>query len=188
LYTCRECEREINPGTEICPFCGTSLAEPVADAAPQKKSSPLKTIFRYGVLLAAIWGFLWYVLPERTARDAAARAEQLAVEALQETYSLLALHAAAQNGNYPMALDALPPESFARVKAKAEAALAEGYRLEYTAVRNAPENRIDHFVLLARPRNYGFRNFFIDGTGTIRATRENRAATADDPPYANSKQ
>ncbi|HWQ03537.1 MAG TPA: hypothetical protein VNL38_03570 [Candidatus Nitrosotenuis sp.] len=187
MYTCRECEREINPGTEICPFCGTSLAEPVEEAAPQKKSSPLKTILRYAVMLAAMWAFLWYVLPERTARDAATRAEQMAVDALQETHSLLSLHAAAQNGNFPVSLDALPPESFARVKAKAEAALAEGYRLEYTAVRSEPENRILHFVLLARPRNYGFRNFFVDESGVIRATRENRVATANDPAFADAK-
>ena len=26
MYTCRECERELNQATEVCPYCGTDLS------------------------------------------------------------------------------------------------------------------------------------------------------------------
>ena len=29
MYTCRECERPINQATEICPYCGADLTEPI---------------------------------------------------------------------------------------------------------------------------------------------------------------
>ena len=45
-----------------------------------------------------------------------------------------------------------------------------------------PGGRVHNFVLLARPGNYGYRNFYLDETGVLRATQENRPATAQDPP------
>jgi len=34
-----------------------------------------------------------------------------------------------------------------------------------------------------RAGNYGYRNFYADETGVIRATRENRPATPQDPLF-----
>jgi hypothetical protein len=184
VYTCRECEQEINQATEVCPYCGTDLYEPLPEDKPQKKTSIGKTLFRYFVLLGAIWGFLWFILPERTAQDATARAEQRAFEALREVSAALALYASAGDGSFPSSLDALPPDSSAKIKTVAEAALAEGYRLEYTALQLGDDNRSRHFVLLARPRNYGFRNFYVDQNGVIRSTRDDRPATAQDSPHS----
>jgi hypothetical protein len=184
MYTCPECEKEINQATEVCPYCGAEPARAAEEAPPATKPSLGKTIFRYGVLLAAMWAFLWYVLPERTAREAARRAENLAVEGLRAAHAELAQFAAAQGGGFPPALESLPPESLRKVKAAAEAALAEGYRLEYTPLGESAVGRVEHYVLLARPRNFGFLNFFMDDSGVIRATREDRAATAADPPLA----
>ncbi len=182
VYTCRECEREINQGAEVCPYCGADLTPAPEDPAqPQKKTPLYKTVLRYAVLLAAMWGFLWYVLPERRGQEAAAIAELRAVEALRRTRDVLAAYAAAQGGVFPKQLESLPGESFAQVREAAQTAQREGYRLEYAAAESA-DGEPRHFVLLARPGNYSYRNFFLDETGVIRGTKENRPATAQDTP------
>ena len=81
MYNCRECETEINQGTEICPHCGADLTLSVAGAdPPAAKQSLQKILLRWGVLLgvllAAIWSFLWFVVPERpTGTDGVSEAE-----------------------------------------------------------------------------------------------------------------
>ena len=70
MYTCRECESDINQATEICPQCGADLTGPIGGTdAPAAKPSLKKILLRWGVLLgvllAAIWSFLWFVVPER---------------------------------------------------------------------------------------------------------------------------
>ncbi len=179
MYTCRECEREINQATEICPYCGTDLTAPhVAETpAPAKKPRLAVVLLRWGVLLAALLAFVWYILPERKGRDEA-RAEARAVEALGEVRVALAAYAGAQRGSYPTSLEALAD----RVRFPAQKALSEGYQLQYTPGPAGSDGRVHNYVLLARPGNYGYRNFHTDETGVLRATRENRPATAQDPP------
>ena len=41
---------------------------------------------------------------------------------------------------------------------------------------------IHSYSLEARAGNYGYRNFYTDATGVVRATSENRPATSIDPP------
>jgi hypothetical protein len=41
---------------------------------------------------------------------------------------------------------------------------------------------VHNYPLLARPGNYRYRNFYSDATGVVRATREDRPATPQDPP------
>lgn len=183
MYTCRECERELNQATEVCPYCGTDLsgdAQP-EDASP-KKTKWVSVFVRYAILLGAIWGFMWYVLPERRGGEAAAQAEDRAIRALRDAGASLAAYADAQGGTFPPSLEALPGESGERMKRTAQAALAEGYQLEY-ALRPAEASGMHRqYTLLARPRNWGYRNFYLDESGVLRATRENRAASVQDPP------
>ena len=82
MYTCRECERPVNQATEVCPYCGADLTVPIEAEDTAKKRSPLGAVVRWGVLLAAIWGFLWFVLPERRG-DTTAQAEAQAIELLR---------------------------------------------------------------------------------------------------------
>ncbi len=183
MYTCRECERELNQATEVCPYCGAELTaeEKHAESAPKKKKWAA-TIIRYAILLGAIWGFMWYVLPERRGSEAAAQAEDRAIRAMRDAGASLAAYSDAQGGNFPPSLEALPGESGERMRRAAQSALTEGYELEYT-LRPADANGTHRqFTLLARPRNWGFRNFYLDETGILRATRENRAASAQDAP------
>ena len=182
MYTCRECERELNQATEVCPYCGKDLSaeEKPTDVAP-KKTKWIGVLIRYAVLLGAIWGFMWYVVPEKRGGEAAAQAEESAVRAMRDASASLAAYADAQGGNFPPSLEALPGESGERMKQAAQAALAEGYQLEYTLRPPDASGTHRQFVLLARPRNWGYRNFYVDESGILRATRENRAASAQDP-------
>src|SRR6202171_1504321 len=102
MYNCRECETEINQGTEICPHCGADLTVSAPGAAPPvAKASPQKILLRggilLGVLLAAIWSFLWFVVPERQGTPTT-QAEARALESLRQVRSALATYASGQHG------------------------------------------------------------------------------------------
>jgi hypothetical protein len=184
MYTCRECERPINQASEVCPYCGADLTiSAEAAEAPLTPAARRKALIRrwvlWGVLVAGIWTFLWYVLPERPG-DAAGEAEGRAVEALRLVGKALTEHQAAA-GRLPDTLEALSGASFAEAREAAQRAQAMGYRLEYTP---GPEENgaIRTYVLLARPNHFGYRNFWANESGSIRWTRENRPATAQDNP------
>jgi hypothetical protein len=183
MYTCRECENEINQGTEICPHCGVDLTAPVPGAdAPPAKPSLRKILIRWGVLLGvllgAIWSFLWFVVPERQGNPTV-QAESRAVEALREDRAALRDYAASQNGGYPRELDALGEP----VRTAAQFAQSVNYQIQYTPGQVEADGLIRSYVLQARAGNYGFGNFYTDDSGSVHVTRENRAATAQDSPY-----
>ena len=183
MYTCRECENEINQGTEICPQCGADLTVPAPGAdAPAAKPGLRKILIRWGVLLgvllAAVWSFLWFVVPERQGNPTS-QAETRAVQALRDVRSALADYASAQGGGYPRQFETLGD----RVRTAAQLAQSVNYRLQYTPGPVEADGSIRTYMLQARAGNFGFLNFFADDTGAIRATRENRAATSQDPPY-----
>ncbi len=183
MYICRECESEINQGTELCPVCGADLTAPIVGAdAPKAKPGVRKILIRWGilltVLLGAIWSFLWFVVPERQGNPTA-QAETRAVEALREVRGALHDYSAAQSGAFPRDLDALG----APVRDAAQFAQSVNYQIQYTPGQVETDGLIHTYSLQARAGNYGFRNFYTDDGGIIRATRENRPATAQDPPY-----
>src|ERR1700674_5862092 len=88
MYTCRECETEINQATELCPHCGADLTAPIAGAEGSLPKPALrKILIRWGVLLGvllgAIWSFLWFVVPARQCNPTT-QAEARAAESLRE--------------------------------------------------------------------------------------------------------
>jgi hypothetical protein len=183
MYTCRECEYEINQATEICPHCGTDLTLPLpgSDGQPKKKRSTAKTLLLWGTLLAflmgAIWSFVLYVATPH-AGGGAQQAEALAVQAMDEVRALLSNYSNAQDGAYPKTLE--PLGDLARQAA--QMAQSEGYELQYTPGPADGSAVIRSFTLEARPGNYGYRSFYTDVSGLVRSTTENRAATSSDPP------
>jgi hypothetical protein len=183
MFTCRECENEINQATELCPHCGADLTEPVSTGdAPRAKPSLGKIMLRWGillgVLLAAIWSFLWFVVPERQG-DPTAQAEARATESLREVRAALLDFASAKGGAYPQQFEAVGE----RVRLAAQLAQSVSYQIQYTPGPVDAGGTIRTFALQARAGNYGFRNFYLDDTGILRATRESRPATSEDPPY-----
>jgi len=183
MYNCRECETEINQGTELCPHCGADLTVPIAGAdQPAAKPSLQKILLRWGVLLgvllAAIWSFLWFVVPERQGNPTT-QAEARAVESLRQVRSALADYATAQRGAYPREFEALGEP----VRTAAQFAQSVNYQIQYTPGPVEADGSIRSYALQARAGNYGFLSFYTDNTGAVHATRENRAATAQDSPY-----
>jgi hypothetical protein len=180
MYTCRECEHPVNTATEVCPYCGADLTLEPVEEKPAKKKSFWVRLVPYGILLGAMWGFLWWVLPE--SGDPQPRAEARAVEVMRAAHAALSAYADAQGGTFPASLDALPGESAANLRQAAQRAQGEGYRIEYTPGAANADGRVTSFSLRARAGHFGFRNYYADQSEVIRATRDNRAASADDPP------
>ena len=183
MVTCRECETEINQATEICPHCGADLTLPVAGAdAPAGRTPLRKTLIRWGVLLTvllgAIWSFLWFVVPARQGNPTTL-AEARAAEALGELQTTLAAYSLPQNGGFPRQFESLDQRAHNAV----QLAQSVNYQIQYTPGPVEADGAIHTYILQARAGNYGFRNFYTDAGGIVRATRENRAATAQDPPY-----
>jgi hypothetical protein len=182
MYTCRECENEINQATEICPHCGADLTElPDEGASERKKPSMRQALLRWGVLLAvllgAIWSFLWFVVTPRSGQ-AALQAENHAVEAIDELRVALTAYAGAEAGGYPQNLEPLGPPA----RLAAQLAQSDGYQIQYTPGPPDANGTIRTYSIEARAGNYGYRSFYTDITGVIRGTSENRAATNLDPP------
>jgi hypothetical protein len=183
MFTCRECENEINQATELCPHCGADLTAPIPGSSAEKAKPRLgKILLRWGVLLGvllgAIWSFLWFVVPERQG-DPTAQAEARAADSLREVRSSLVAFASAQGGAYPQRFEAVGE----RVRIAAQVAQSVNYQIQYTPGPVDPNGTIRSFALQARAGNYGFRNFYLDDSGILRATKESRAATSEDPPY-----
>ena len=178
MYTCRECERAINQGTEICPYCGADLtAAPPGTEVEGGKRNLTGVLIRLGLIGVALWVFLWFSLP-RESGETAARSEVVAIAALREIHAELRSHAESQGGVYPDSLESLGE----RIRAPAQSALRQGYSVIYAPGPAAEDGRARSFTLEARPGNYGYSSFFADESGVLRATPENRPATAQDPP------
>jgi hypothetical protein len=177
MYTCRECEHEINTASEVCPYCGADLAAVVSegDSKPPTLAGRLKVLLLFALLLGSIWGFLLYIVPDRRATDTAL-AETQATRTLREIAAQLADYAAAQGGRFPASLEALGD----RARQPAQRARSEGYAVTYSAAETP--GGATHYQLMARPERYGFRSFYLDESGVLRWTREDRAATGNDPP------
>jgi hypothetical protein len=183
MYTCRECENEINQATELCPHCGADLTAPVPGAeSPAAKLGIGKILLRWGVLLgvllAAIWSFLWFIVPERQG-DPTAQAEARAADSLRGIRAALIDFASVQGGAYPRQFEAVGE----RVRLAAQLAQSVNYQVQYTPGPVNADGTIRTFALQARAGNYGFRNFYLDDSGILRATKESRPATSEDPPY-----
>ncbi len=182
MYTCRECENEINQATEVCPHCGADLTLPPLGEgeAPQPRSLG-RTLLRWGALLAVLLGTLWvfllFVVAPRSG-NSPARAESRTLQSLEQTRTALVAYASAQRGAYPASLEVLGDAA----RRAAQVAQSEGYQLQYTAGLPGGDGVVRSFSLVARAGNYGYRSFYTDETGVVRATRENRAATSQDPP------
>ncbi len=181
MVTCRECESEINQATEICPHCGADLTSlPEGFETPAKKPSLGKVLLRWGMLLgvmmAALWSFLWFVVSPRTG-NVVGVAEQHAISAINDVSAELRSYAQAR-GSFPGKLEELGPD----VRQAAQMAQGDGYQLEYSPGPADADGTTHNYSLEARAANYGYRNFYTDVTGIVRATKENREATSSDPP------
>lgn len=179
MYVCRECEQPLNQATEVCPYCGADLTQKTLEelVAPTKKRSLGRSLIVWGALIASIWAIVWFVLPPRPGTSKP-EAEKSALVALGNLRTALASYSAA-TGGYPSSLESLG----ASARAAAQAAQNAGYDIQYTPGTVSDDGLIKNFAVTARAGNYGYRSFYLDETGAVHATRENRNATAADPMF-----
>jgi type II secretory pathway pseudopilin PulG len=178
MYTCRECEQAINQATEVCPYCGADLTETGLDIADEQPSkSPLKkVVILWGVVFVSIVGIAWFAFPWRLA-GSRPEAEAHAMAAVAKIQAALATYNGTEQ-TYPSSLEVLGAAS----RDASQEAESGRYNVQYAAGSPDSDGRIRSYTLIARAGNYGYLNVFSDETGIIRGTRENRAATGQDPP------
>ncbi len=179
MYICRECEEPLNQAMEVCPHCGADLtaANPEEGPVPKKKSNLIKSIVIWGILIASVWAIVWFVLPPRP-ESSKGEAEKSALAAISEVRVALLSYSSA-TGSFPPSMEALGDA----VRSAIQTAKSAGYEIQYTPANTDDSGRIKSFVLLARPGNFGYRNFYADETSVIHETAANRPATPQDPEF-----
>src|SRR5579862_6584949 len=174
MYVCPHCEVEINTSTELCPHCGADLSLD----SPPSPPKPLRTILTrwaivLGIVAVSLWGFLWFVMTPQLG-NTAHESELHAILALNNLRSALVSYSAAQGvESFPNSLEPLGDSA----RAAAQFARSAGYQIQYTPAPPGADGTIRSYVLLARPGNFSYRNFYSDESGIVHATRENRPAT-----------
>ena len=133
-------------------------------------------VITVGVIVAGIWAIIWFALPLRLENPRPA-AERSAIEALRTVQQQLAAYANGA-GTFPDSLEALG----APARDAAQGALAKGYSIRYTPQHADANGNARAYTLVAVPRNYGYESLYTDQSEIIRATRDNRPATVQDPP------
>ncbi|HSY59326.1 MAG TPA: hypothetical protein VK795_07180 [Terriglobales bacterium] len=181
MYTCQECEQQINTANDVCPYCGadqrgSSSGSVDEFAAPAKKSGAKRIIITCGILLVILAAVGWFAVPwhmggSKTESEARARD---AIAAIQET---LAAYQSSE-ATFPSSLESLGDTA----RIAAQKAQLGHYTLQYTPGKPDGDGRVKSYTLIARPGNFGFLSFYSDETGVLRATVEDRAATVQDPP------
>jgi len=143
-------------------------------AKPAKKRSAVKLSVAIAIVVLGIWCIIWFALPLRFENPRPA-AEKSAISSLRAVQKDLAAY---QNGagSFPSTLETLGEPA---VQA-AQQAMSGGYALRYMPGQIDADGNAHSYSLVALPRNYGYRSFYTDQTGVMRATRDNRAATAQD--------
>ena len=177
MYICRECEEPLNQAMEVCPHCGADLTTPNPEDAPtpKKKSNLIKSIVIWGILITSVWAIIWFVLPPRP-ESSKGEAEKSALAAIADVRAALLSYSAA-TGGFPPSMESLGDTARSAI----QTAKSAGYEIQYTPANTDDSGRIKSFVLLARPGNFGYRNFYADETPVIHETTANRPATPQDP-------
>jgi hypothetical protein len=178
MFSCPECDQSINQSSEDCPFCGADLTSPIfaGDPKPARKSR-MRIVLTWGILLATLWAIAWFAFPWRLT-GTKPTAESNARDALAAVRQSLMAYQASED-SFPASLESLGDS----VRAAAQKAQSARYTLEYAPGKPNSDGRVKTFTLLARPGNFGYLNFYTDETGVFRATREDRPATSQDPPF-----
>ena len=123
-------------------------------------------------LAAAVW-YLTGTADSQTP----ATAEATATSALLNVRVALSQYAISHGDQYPATLEQLGAQAAVPI----QDAKIGGYELEYQALPPG-DGKIHGFTLVAKPGNANGRSFYIDQSGVLRATQENRPARVDDPP------
>lgn len=102
----------------------------------------------------------------------------IAAKSLRDVREALSAYALSAKDVYPASLDLLS----ARTSLPMQSALSAGYNLQYIPNVTSNDGVPRGFVILARHEKSEYLSLYIDESGVVRATPENRPATVSDPP------
>jgi hypothetical protein len=174
-------------GGIVCPFCGADQTRPfpfvvsnlpAPAAATQLFQKRKMAMIVVAVFVVSMGGILWHYFGEASVSPAS-QAAGVAAKSLREVREVLSAYIISTKGGYPTTLNVVGDKASPLLYA----ALTAGYRLDYSSKASSGDSVSQGFVILARPEKNGFLNLRIDESGVVRATKENRPATAQDPPY-----
>ena len=186
MSSCWSCLVILEQGATVCPLCGADQTRPVPVVDPHLQPPVTATrVFQEWKIVIAIvlvfalsmGGILWRSFGEAGIAPALQSAG-VAAKSLRELREALSVYALSTKDTYPPNLNTVS----SRVSSPLQAAVTAGYRIEYNPKSSSSETVFRGFVILARPERSGFLNLRIDESGVVRATEENRPATAQDPP------
>jgi len=179
----------LDPATQTCPVCGADQRTPACVGASdpiQPELNALRTSARHWGLVAvvtfagvAVLCFIfWYNLRSPNISPDL-KAAQVAAQSLRQVRECLSKYSLSTKDTYPPALDALGSTPSFSIQTAAEA----GYDLVYTPESAPSGGPIRNFMIVARPKEAEYLKLYIDESGVVRATSENRMATAQDLPF-----
>ena len=193
LNSCVSCLVIIDQDAKVCPFCGFDQARPVESVVPEPRPVEIVVLepekprewasvvppwaIATLAIVCSVGILLWYTLRE-PGLDRALQPEVIARKSILDIRSAMLEYALASGDKYPPTLESLGDPAARLV----EAARNVGYEVSYTPQPSKTDGAIRSFVLLARTEKADGRNFYVDESGKMRATAENRPATIQDPP------
>jgi hypothetical protein len=183
MNSCWSCLVLLERNAVVCPICGAdqTLPEVKVVLEPEDPRFSPALVRRWAVagvaILFFVAGLSWYALRAPDS-DSPEQAEALATKTLFQLRSDLLDYALRSGGKYPATMETLA----GRTASLVEDARNAGYEVIYTPQPSPNDGLIRAFSLTARAQTEHLRNFYVDESGQMRATGENRSATIQDPP------
>ncbi len=140
-------------------------------------------IFAIVVVVAVLLG-LGAVSVQTLLKDRRDRNERTAIQTVRAINTALYLHRQKNPDAYPKSLAELADVE-APLKCADPACLKSGYSFQYELL--PPTNMGPRYVIQVRPNKYqntGVQSFYSDESGVIRATADDRPASAGDGPVS----
>ena len=118
----------------------------------------------------------WFAVPWHMS-GSKSESEAHARDAIATIQAALASYESAEAA-FPSSLEALGDTA----RVAAQKAQLGHYTLQYAPGKPDADGRVTSYTLIARPGNFGFRSYYTDESGVLRATAEDRPATVQDAP------
>jgi hypothetical protein len=182
MSSCWSCLVIIEKGAKVCPFCNADQTRPVVHVAveppdlargvgtPALRRAVIAVVLASSIL-AAVCIYVFGGGP-----SSASLAEDAAIKSLVDVRADLSTYALSSGDVYPQTLEFLGDD----VRESIETAKAAGYEISYAPTMSA-DRMVRAYKLLARAHKSNLYNFYIDQSGVIRATTQDRPANQDDP-------
>ena len=184
MRSCWSCLVMIEKSAKVCPFCNADQARPVAHVAVEPRdltqgvrNPALKRAVIAVVLASSILAAVCVYVFIGGGPSATSLAEDAAIKSLVDVRADLSTYALSSGNGYPQTLESLGGD----IGKSIETAKAAGYEISYDPNLSA-DRMVRTYKLVARAGKSSLRNFYIDESGVIRATTQNRSANHDDPP------